>query len=584
MKALFRIANQKPLLLILGLAFLLRFVGIWYGLPSMYNSDEPDNVVQALSYGAKGSLEPTYFGYPTLYSYVLFLIYGLYFGLGQIFGMFDTALEFGAAYFLNPTGLFIVGRFLSVVLGTAGVYIIYKIGERFFSKRAAWMAALFVALSFAHVQASHWILLEAALVFMSALGIYLILRFSEAPTLRMNFLASFVCGLAISTKYNAGFVFVPLLLATVLNHKRELRHLFKHLGISIATVTFGFLLGTPYWLISFTSFFGEFKFLLSQVNYGMSGHFSSIPIFWPLWELIVEDWTVGFLLVAGFVYALFRRERKGLLLLSFIVPTFVLAGTWSRADLHYLLPVYPALAVLAALFLTDVLSQLPSKSLVACMTILLFIAPLGKSVYFDSRLAQEDTRAIAEEWIEQNIPENSSVAYENFVYGPNLFDPVRFFKNELESNLLPYELREMLLEERRKRVSYDLINFRKDFRPKASMNYDFSQEIMADPYVQKVLRYRLPTLETLRKAGAEYIMISSDNYDRYFASTPPAQNSAAWVSYHVGQTFYQNIFASKELVLLCEFKPTRWNLGPVVQIYKFYPITDESPPRENESK
>jgi len=57
MQFLSKISPHKYILAILGLAFVLRFVGIWYGLPSFYNSDEPFNVINSLAYGAKKRLE-----------------------------------------------------------------------------------------------------------------------------------------------------------------------------------------------------------------------------------------------------------------------------------------------------------------------------------------------------------------------------------------------------------------------------------------------------------------------------------------------------------------------------------------------
>ena len=77
-----KLSDQKILLLILLAAFILRLIGIRYGLPSFFNSDEPFNVINALAFGAKKSLEPTYYVYPTFFSYLLFAVYGLFFSIG----------------------------------------------------------------------------------------------------------------------------------------------------------------------------------------------------------------------------------------------------------------------------------------------------------------------------------------------------------------------------------------------------------------------------------------------------------------------------------------------------------------------
>ncbi len=573
MQFLSKISPHKYILAILALAFVLRFVGIWYGLPSLYNSDEPTNVSEALSFGAKKSLEPGFLQYPSLYFYFLFLIYGFYFAIGFVVGIFSSILDFGASFFLDPTGLFLVGRFLSVVLGTFSVWVIFRLGQRFFSKNVALISSLILALSFIHISRSHWVLIEAGLGLMCAWALYLILKYYEKPTIKANVFASLVCGLAISTKYNAGFIFIPLLLSSILAYKKDFAKLFKNLGLSVVTLVSGFLLGSPYWIFSFSSFFDStFKYTFSHVTYGQIGHITAIPFLWPFWELVSNDWTIGFLLIAGFVYVLFAKEKKQILLVSFAVPTFLYVGTWSHADVHYLIPIFPALVILAAVFLNDILRHIRNRNLKILFAIFLFILPFTKILYYDFGLTQKDTRAFAEDWFESNVPEGSVIGYENYVYGPNLFDPSRFFKNEAQSRFLPLELRERLVEESLRRKTYNLFNFRKDVK-----RVGFSKNVrFKNSYFRELLLNRLPKLSTLKKQGVKYIIASSDTYDHYFKKRPPKKGTPVWLSFQNGRAFYQSVFTSRELVLLKEFQPEFPNLGPTIKIYKFKPIGNGS--------
>jgi len=568
-----KISPHKYILAILGLAFVLRVVGIGYGLPSLYNSDEPTIVSQALSFGAKKSLEPTFLQYPTLYFYFLFFIYGIYFGIGFVLGIFNSALDFGTSFFLDPSGLFLVGRFLSVVLGIFSVWLVFRLGQRFFSKNVALFASLILSLSFIHVSRSHWILIEAGLGLMCAWALYLILKYYEKPTIKANVFAGLVCGLAISTKYNAGFIFFPLLLSSILVYKKDFAKLFMNLGLSVVTLVSGFLLGSPYWVFSFSSFFNStFKYTFSHVTHGVVGHITDIPFVWPFWELVANDWTVGFLLIAGFVYVLFAKEKKQILLVSFALPTFLYVGTWSSADVHYLIPIFPALVILAAVFLNDILAYIRNRNLKILFATLLFILPLAKILYYDFGLTQKDTRAFAEKWFESNVSGGSIIGYENYVYGPNLFDPARFFKNKTQSQYLPLELRERLVEESLRRKTYNLFNFRKDVkRAGLSENIKFK-----NPYFRELLLNRLPKLSTLKKQGVEYIIASSDTYQPYFKKRPPKKGTPVWLSFQNGRAFYQSVFTSEELVLLREFQPEFPNLGPTIKIYKFKSEGNES--------
>ena len=576
MQFLSKISPHKYILAILGLAFVFRFVGIWYGLPSLYNSDEPFNVINSLAYGAKKSLEPTYFVYPSFYSYLLFAVYGLYFIFGKLFGVFENAVEFGTAYFIDPTGLFFVGRFLSVLVGVATIWLTYKIGQRFFSKRIALLASAVLGLSFTHVNLSHWILIEPTVAFMSALALYLILGFYEAPSLKSSFVAGIVSGLAISTKYNAGLILVPLLFAQIFLYRKALPELFKNLAGSVAACFIGFLLGSPYGLFSFSSFWGTLQYTFAHVSTGMVGHFTSVPLVWPLWEIFFSDWSVGVVLVAGFIYAIFQKERKQLLLLSFALSSLLFIGLWKRTSIHYLMPIYPALSILAAIFLNDILNQRLNKFLRVVLLILIFLPAAVNIVYQDIRLTHTDVRTPAKNWIEASIPDDGMIAYENYFYGPNLFDPGRFFRNSDESRWLPLEIKERLLEEKLRRVSYQLINLRKDFKLRILAKDKASGGVAKNAYVRQLLETRLPKLSAVQNARIKYVMVSSDNYDRYFKSRPPEQGTPAWLSYQNGRSFYQSVFESKELILVKEFKPSFWNLGPTVKIYKFKSVGNGS--------
>ena len=561
-----KISPHKYIFAILGLAFALRFVGIWYGLPSLYNSDEPTIVSQALSFGTRKSLEPTFLQYPTLYFYFLFFIYGIYFGIGFVLGIFNSILDFGASFFLDPGGLFLVGRFLSVVLGTFSVWVIFRLGQRFFSTNVALISSLILAVSFIHVSRSHWILIEAGLGLMCAWALYLILKYYEKPTIKANVFAGLVCGLAISTKYNAGFILIPLLLSSIFIYKKNVPKLFKNLCLSVVTLVSGFLLGSPYWIFSFSSFFDStFKYTFSHVTHGVVGHITDMPFVWPFWELVANDWTLGFLLIAGFVYVLFTKEKKQILLVSFALPTFLYVGSWSSADVHYLIPIFPALVLLAAVFLNDILRSIRNRNLKILFVILLFSLPFAKILYYDFVLTQKDTRAFAEDWFESNVAAGSVIGYENYVYGPNLFDPARFFKNKAHSQFLPLELRERLVEASLRRKTYNLFNFRKDVkRAGLSENIKFK-----NPYFRELLLNRLPKLSTLKKQGVEFIIASSDTYQHYFKKRPPKKGTPVWLSFQNGRAFYQSIFTSEELVLVKEFQPEFPNLGPTIKIYKF---------------
>ena len=132
--------------------------------------------------------------------------------------------------------------------------------------------------------------------------------------------------------------------------------------------------------------------------------------------------------------------------------------------------------------------------------------------------------------------------------------------------MLPTELRERLLHERNLRPHFNLINLRKEF---SGTNADRANDSGENTYLRQLWETRLPNLEAVKSAGVEHILTSSDNYARYFVGTPPKPGTGLWFSYQNSRHFYESIFSSPNLTLLKEFRPSFWNLGPVVRVYEF---------------
>src|SRR2546421_9851110 len=100
---------HRPLLVgLLIVTFLLRLWGIKQGLPYSYNVDEATHFVpRAISFFGH-DLNPRHFLNPPAYSYLLHVVFELWFG---------SADAVRRAYATNPTELFVVARVVAAVLG-----------------------------------------------------------------------------------------------------------------------------------------------------------------------------------------------------------------------------------------------------------------------------------------------------------------------------------------------------------------------------------------------------------------------------------------------------------------------------------
>ena len=99
----------------------LRVYGLDFGLPHpQVRPDEGVLLHRALSV-ASGDLNPHFFNYPTLHIYLNALACGLYYLLLLGIGSVDGSSQFAARFVYDPSELYLVGRSLSALFGTATI-------------------------------------------------------------------------------------------------------------------------------------------------------------------------------------------------------------------------------------------------------------------------------------------------------------------------------------------------------------------------------------------------------------------------------------------------------------------------------
>ncbi|MBI94730.1 MAG: hypothetical protein CME05_16225 [Gemmatimonadaceae bacterium] len=95
-----------------------------------------------------------------------------------------------------------------------------------------------------------------------------------------------------------------------------------------------------------------------------------------------------------------------------IVAAFAYIGSWTKENLHYLLPYLGILIVQATRFLAHVESRLPCSPawLLPGLAILALIPNGASSLQNSLQLQLTDTRTRAAEWIQQTIPNGTGTA------------------------------------------------------------------------------------------------------------------------------------------------------------------------------
>jgi hypothetical protein len=416
------------------IGFGLRLWGIKQGLPYAYNIDENAHFVPRAIGFFGHTLNPFYFVNPPGYTNVLYLVFGLWFGNG------DAAARTLAT---NPTEVYVVARVVSGALGTLAILFTYLAGAKFVDRRVGLLAAALMTVAFLPVFYAHLALNDSPTLAPAALALYGVARIYRHGRWWDYALAGLAAGAATATKYTAAIYVVPICVAAffwwrdqggTLPHPWRVSarkawrwtsgflraRAFLLLCLAGVATLAGFVIASPYSALDPRTFGGGVIHQATASNSeGKLGQTFSNGYVYYLWSV---TWGLGWIpAVANLVgaYALARMRSRAFWLL---VPTAVLyilfMGSASRWFGRWLLPLFPVLAVLAAVgafFVVDWLARRWPRArwaFAAVAAVLVLGQAVVYSVHSDLLLSRPDTRALVRTWMVGHLPPSTKVAYE----------------------------------------------------------------------------------------------------------------------------------------------------------------------------
>jgi 4-amino-4-deoxy-L-arabinose transferase-like glycosyltransferase len=201
-----------PVIFIIAIA--VRFWGINFGLPQTEcRPDETAIVSRAVGFFT-GDFNPHFFIYPTLYMYLLFGCYLVYYVIGQLSGIYSSPDDLMREFALNPSNLYLIDRCLSATFSVATLLVVYVIAQKLFNRKAATFAALFLSLAHITVRDAHFGVTDSTQTFWVVLAVLFMLRSYESRSIQDYTYTGLFSGLAISTKYTA----IPIIFSMAIAH------------------------------------------------------------------------------------------------------------------------------------------------------------------------------------------------------------------------------------------------------------------------------------------------------------------------------------------------------------------------------
>jgi hypothetical protein len=398
-------------LLLIAILALAAFMRLW-GINKLgLNSDEAVYAGQGAAIANDPTLEPFF---PAFRAHPL---------------LFQTLLSIGSHLDI----LEIFGRVLSAAVGVATVGLTYMLGNLLYGRRAGLVGALFMALMPYHVVVTRQILLDGPMVFFATLSLYLLARYAVTQRPAWLYAAGAAMGLTAMSKETSlvllGAVYAFLALTPEM--KVTLRRLL---------ISFGCLAGV---------------LILFPLSLSLAGKTETGGNYlaWQLFRRPNHDWlfyptevpkAIGFGVLIAAIAGLWLLRKRGTwretLLLAWIVVPVVFFQLWPVKGFQYLLPIAPAVALLAARALAhwgagrpkEVRTLLTDRRVAVVATVAISVAllvsswgriePAGSATFLAGSGGVPGGRE-AGAWIRQHVPEGAQM----LTVGPSMANIIQFY-------------------------------------------------------------------------------------------------------------------------------------------------------------
>ena len=406
-----------PIFVILATALLVRLIGIGFGQPLWVVGDEPSFIFGALKMIELRTILPSlhdtvFMGllyYPPFLCYIEILPFLLLIGAKFLF-FNGTIGDFKNYLLIDLTDFFILARCISVAIGCATVWLVYKIGKNIFKNEIVGLAsASFLTLSLLHVNFSHWARHWTFSTFFFALIICILSSESSELSRRYRSVVLF-CALGVGITLPIIILSLFIAMWFLYYERASLRAHIRKVWFWQALIGAILLIAAAYsawprgFYVAHNATHNSFLAGKTFIDFFRSYSFYAVG-------LIRGEPVMSIFGLIGCLYGIknFRKYIISSVLFIFIyIAIFYLF--FLQTD-RFILILYPLFTTIAGYGFAMVVKYglKYSRQLTYFLIGILVILQGFFMIKFDYLLAIDDTRVQAREWIEENIPEKSKI-------------------------------------------------------------------------------------------------------------------------------------------------------------------------------
>jgi Dolichyl-phosphate-mannose-protein mannosyltransferase len=417
---------------IVGIGLILRCWGLTWGLTDVKNVSSrahPDEwTVYWLFRWFDGyhSLNPCprastscFFDWGTGFPY---LAYGMRWILTPVYWLLPSNL-FGTHADLNFVHSVLAGRVVSVILSTATIVVAYRLARLAYGPMTGLLAALLVALSGLLIQLAHFATPDSTTGFFMSVSLLAIFLAYRSPGSRSFMLAGAAIGATVGTEFHMVVLAIPFCTAWFLTARREPRWL----GFAVVSATATFFVLNPYILLNVPAFLSALEHTVrirtidSRIQYQ-----NRWDRYGPAWLYVIRyalGYGIGYAftiwLVLGTLVAAIRRRPIDWILLSWIVPYFLLVTLSPAKFMRYSAPLLVPLAILGAQAAVEVISGglRVRRSFVAAALGFAILYSASYDAAYAGLFSSPEPRLVVERWAAAHLPPHADIGFEELPDG-----------------------------------------------------------------------------------------------------------------------------------------------------------------------
>jgi hypothetical protein len=414
-----------------------------------------------------------------------------------------------------------------------------------------------MAFSFYLIRFSGFATADTLLILFSTLSIVYFYKLIDSKLIKDYFFTGLFCGLAIASKYNAGFLVIGLIIIVIQNWRIEHKKFLLTLGLSLGGVAVGFLSTNPLWLIYPGKFYQGWQIISSQMYNAVSGE-RGIDYIWEISQLVQNELVLGILFIVATVYYIFRKEKKHYPALIVVLLTFLYVGTWTKKGIDYLFAIFPAWIIFSVSLIDQIQTKYIHKRLNKIVLIFLIILPsFASAVHHFIVSINPDTREKATDWMVTHISKNQKVCYDNYHNDLGVFDIERYISYGRSAGQLPEKIKQRL---------HKFSNDKRQIRFIPILVENLSKIPQTDNlYDEIAFKYRRRDLKELLELDTSIFISNSWYYSSYSSIDIEDYSPGVQLSIKEVQYFYQQLNQNYTPVKI--FSPNFWTTGPELCIY-----------------